>query len=75
MRFSRQNLLQNIDSRLNQDFLENSNMIFGWRLVNLIEDLGELPLVTTKPPYDCDPCAKLLREEFKIVVTLDKVSR
>ena len=75
MSFIGQNLLQNIDSRLRQAFPENSNMNFGGRSIILVGDLGQLPPVSDKPPYDSNARAKLLWEEFKTIVTLDKVFR
>ncbi|XP_057853551.2 uncharacterized protein LOC131063676 [Cryptomeria japonica] len=75
MSFIGQNLLQNIDSRLRQAFLEKSNMSFGGRSIILVGDLGQLPPISDKPPYDSNVCAKLLWQEFKTVVTLDKVFR
>ncbi|XP_057838552.2 uncharacterized protein LOC131048569 [Cryptomeria japonica] len=75
MSFIGQNLLQNIDSRLRQPFPEKSNMSFGGRSIILVGDLGQLPPVSDKPPYDSNVRAKLLWQEFKTVVTLDKVFR
>lgn len=73
MSFIGQNLLQNIDSRLCQSFLEKSNMNFAGRSIILEGDLGQLPIVSHKPHYDSNVHEKLIWEEFKIVVTLDKV--
>ena len=68
-------MLQNIYSRLCQAFLENSNMNFGGRSIILVGDLGQLPPVSDKPPYDSNVRAMLLWEKFKTIVTLDKVFR
>ena len=75
MSFIGQNLLQNIDSRLRQAFPENSNMNFGERSIILVGDLGQLPPVSDKPPYDSNVHENLLWEEFKTIVTLDKFFR
>ncbi|XP_059068714.1 uncharacterized protein LOC131859171 [Cryptomeria japonica] len=41
----------------------------------LVGDLGQLPPVNDKPTYTSNRREKLLWEEFKIVVTLDKIFR
>ena len=75
MSFIGQNLLQNIDSRLHQAFPKNCNVNFGGRSIILVGDLGQLPHVSDKPPYVSNVRAKLLWEEFKTIVSLDKVFR
>lgn len=56
-----------------QSFPEKSNLSFGGRSIILVGDLSQLPPITDKPTYDSNVHEKLLWEEFKIVVTLDKV--
>ena len=51
MSFIGRNLLNNIDSRLQQAFIENANTFFGGRLVILVGDLGQLPPIIDKPIY------------------------
>ncbi|XP_059073758.1 uncharacterized protein LOC131874410 [Cryptomeria japonica] len=41
----------------------------------LVGELGQLPLVNDRPAYDSNRRAKLLWEEFKTMITLDKVFR
>ncbi|XP_059067928.1 uncharacterized protein LOC131858643 [Cryptomeria japonica] len=43
--------------------------------VILVGDLNQLPLVRDRPAYDSNRRAKLLLEDFKIVVTLEKIFR
>lgn len=41
----------------------------------LVDDLGQLPLVNNKPPYNSRKWAKLLWEQFKTIITLDHIFR
>ncbi|XP_057872227.2 uncharacterized protein LOC131078523 [Cryptomeria japonica] len=68
MRFIGQNMLENIDYHLRQAFPQSAHISFAG-------DLGQLPPVNDKPAYASNRKAKLLWEEFKIVVTLDKIFR
>ncbi|KAH9322589.1 hypothetical protein KI387_017228, partial [Taxus chinensis] len=61
-----------MDSQLRQAFPERVDKSFGGVYMVLVRDLGKLPSVIDKPPYDSNRCAKLLWEAFRTVVTLDK---
>ena len=41
----------------------------------LVGDLGQLPIVNDRPAYDSNRRAKFLWQEFKTIVTLDKIFR
>ncbi|XP_057830374.2 ATP-dependent DNA helicase PIF1-like [Cryptomeria japonica] len=75
MSFIGQNMLENIDSRLRQEFPQNAQISFGGISIILVGDLGQLPPVNDRPAYDSNRRAKLLWGEFKTVVTLDKIFR
>ncbi|XP_059073343.1 uncharacterized protein LOC131874120 [Cryptomeria japonica] len=75
MSFIGQNMLENIDSRLQQAYPQSAHLSFAGISMILVGDLGQLPLVNDRPAYASNRRAKLLWEEFKIVVTLDKIFR
>ncbi|XP_059076947.1 uncharacterized protein LOC131876152 [Cryptomeria japonica] len=75
MSFIGQNMLENIDSRLRQAYPQSAHLSFAGISMILVGDLGQLPLVNDRPAYASNRRAKLLWEEFKIVVTLDKIFR
>ncbi|XP_059076868.1 uncharacterized protein LOC131031330 [Cryptomeria japonica] len=75
MSFIGQNMLENIDSRLRQAYPQSAHLSFAGISMILVGDLGQLPSVNDRPAYASNRRAKLLWEEFKIVVTLDKIFR
>ncbi|XP_059073384.1 uncharacterized protein LOC131874156 [Cryptomeria japonica] len=75
MSFIGQNMLENIDSRLRQAYPQSAHLSFAGISMILVGDLGQLPPVNDRPAYASNRRAKLLWEEFKIVVTLDKIFR
>ncbi|XP_059076823.1 uncharacterized protein LOC131057818 [Cryptomeria japonica] len=75
MTFIGQNMLENIDSRLRQAYPQSAHLSFAGISMILVGDLGQLPPVNDRPAYASNRRAKLLWEEFKIVVTLDKIFR
>ncbi|XP_057872225.2 uncharacterized protein LOC131078521 [Cryptomeria japonica] len=59
-------LLENIDARLRQAFPSNANE-------NFTGDLGQLPPVNDRPPYNSRRQAKILWEQFTTIITLDHI--
>ncbi|XP_059070522.1 uncharacterized protein LOC131040138 [Cryptomeria japonica] len=75
MSFLGEMLLENIDSRLRQAFLENSHKSFGGISMILVGDLAQLPHVKDRAAYERKRHARILWEEFKTVVTLSCIFR
>ncbi|XP_059064477.1 ATP-dependent DNA helicase RRM3-like [Cryptomeria japonica] len=75
MSFLGEMLLENIDSRLRQAFLENSHKIFEGISMILVGDLAQLPPVKDRVAYESKRCARILWEEFKTIVTLRRIFR
>ncbi|XP_059073492.1 uncharacterized protein LOC131874231 [Cryptomeria japonica] len=75
MSFIGQNMLESINSRLRQALPQSANMRFAGISMILVGDLGQLLPVNDTPAYDSNKRAKLLWEEFKTMITLDKLFR
>ncbi|XP_057838840.2 uncharacterized protein LOC131048788 [Cryptomeria japonica] len=72
MSFIGENLLENIDSCLHQAFPQNSDLMFAGISIILVGDLGQLPPIKDKLAYESSRQAKILWQDLKIVVTLEK---
>ncbi|XP_057867156.2 uncharacterized protein LOC131074524 [Cryptomeria japonica] len=71
MSFIGEYLNENIDSKLRQAFPKSASQTFAGISIILVGDLGQLPPVNDKAPYQSKRRAKLLWEEFKTIITLD----
>ncbi|XP_059064495.1 uncharacterized protein LOC131856654 [Cryptomeria japonica] len=69
MSFIGERLLENIDARLHQAFPSNANKNFA------VGDLGQLPPVNDRLPYNSRRREKLLWEQFTTIITLDHIYR
>lgn len=70
MSFLGPKLLLKIDSQLREAFPHQQYVHFSGVLVILFSDLAQLPLFMEKPIYTSHSSAKLIWEQFTIVVTI-----
>ena len=57
------------------NLVQNISYIFVGISLILVGDLGQLPPIKDRVPYDIRRCVKILWQDFNIVITLEKVYR
>ena len=73
MSFIGPKLLLKVENRLCEAFHHRQHEYFGGVSMILFGDLAQLPLVMDKPIYTSHSTAKLLWDQFTIVVTLHTI--